>query len=73
MNAPPRRDEGPGQGPQAQSKLQTSAKDTPFAVTIKSKRGRVTWRRFASRAGALAELRLLHAKGIEHARVEGPR
>jgi hypothetical protein len=45
-----------------------------WRVTIPSKRGdkRVTWRKFASRAGALVEARLLHTRGIIGARVEGP-
>jgi hypothetical protein len=45
---------------------------TPWMVTIRAKRGGlIVWRRFGSRAGALAELRLLHDRGIEHACVEG--
>ena len=46
---------------------------TLWRVVIASRTGRrIVWRRFGSRAGALAEARLLHARGIGHAIVEGP-
>ncbi|HSS71063.1 MAG TPA: hypothetical protein VLQ46_10490 [Casimicrobiaceae bacterium] len=48
--------------------------DLPCCVTVPSKgrAPRTIWRCFVSRAGALAEVRLLHARCVEHARVEGP-
>jgi hypothetical protein len=63
-----------GDGPKAQSEGNDSTKDsTPWAVIVRGKRGgQITWRRFASRAGALAELRLLHGRGVKSAYVEGP-
>ena len=46
----------------------------PWRVTIRSRKGnrRIVWRCFISRAGAAAETRLLHSRGIPHAAVEGP-
>jgi len=49
-----------------------SSTTAPYVITIVSRKGRrVTWRRFATRSGALVELRLLHARGIERALTEG--
>jgi hypothetical protein len=56
-----------------QREQEDSTSPTPWRVVVTSRRGReITWQRFASRAGALAEVRLLHVRGVAHARAEGP-
>jgi hypothetical protein len=52
----------------------TTASDAlPWRVLIKDRIGReIVWNRYCTRAGALAEVRALHGRGVAHARVEGP-